>query len=93
MSVMEATVNPLSPGSRLDADHPKNGVLIPCRFTQLQLAHDLAQVVQRRIGVAVPAQDHEVVGIDHEPTAQALLQSELLPPQNKPAHIDIRQQR
>ena len=41
----------------------------------------------------VPAQDHEVVGIDHEPTAEALLQTELLPPQNKPAHVDIRQQR
>src|ERR1700748_2513832 len=24
---------PLSPGARLDADHPENGVLIPCRFT------------------------------------------------------------
>ena len=22
-----------APGSRLDADHPENGVLIPCRFT------------------------------------------------------------
>jgi hypothetical protein len=32
---MEATVDPLSPGSRLDADHPENGVLIPCRFTRL----------------------------------------------------------
>ena len=30
---MEATVDPPSPGSRLDADHPENGVLIPCRFT------------------------------------------------------------
>jgi hypothetical protein len=27
---------------------------------QLQFAHDLAQVVQRRVGVAPPAQDHEV---------------------------------
>ena len=34
MSAMEATVDPLSPGSRLDADHPENGVLIPRRFTQ-----------------------------------------------------------
>src|ERR1700691_1159937 len=24
---------PSAPGSRLDADHPENGVLIPCRFT------------------------------------------------------------
>ena len=30
---MEATVDPSSPGSRLDADHPENGVLIPCVFT------------------------------------------------------------
>jgi len=29
----EAIVNPPSRGSRLDADHPRNGVLIPCRFT------------------------------------------------------------
>src|SRR5215469_12354997 len=33
MSPMEAIVNPPSQGSRLDADHPQNGVLIPCRFT------------------------------------------------------------
>ena len=30
---------------------------------QLQLAHDLAQVVQRRFGVASSAQDHEIVGL------------------------------
>jgi hypothetical protein len=30
---MEATVDPPFPGSRLDADHPKNGVLIPCLIT------------------------------------------------------------
>ncbi len=33
MSPMEATVDPLLPGSRLDADHPENGVLIPRRST------------------------------------------------------------
>ncbi len=41
---MEATVDPSSPGSRLDADHPKNGVLIPCLFTHdihLQVSNDL----------------------------------------------------
>jgi len=30
---MEATVDPQPPGSRLDADHPENGVLIPRRNT------------------------------------------------------------
>jgi hypothetical protein len=30
---------------------------------ELQLAHDLAQSLQRLVGVAVPAQDHELVGI------------------------------
>ena len=29
----EATVDRPSRGARLDADHPENGVLIPCRFT------------------------------------------------------------
>src|SRR4051812_45551090 len=41
---MEATVDPLSPGSRLDADHPENGVLIPRRFTGFE----------RRFGNAPP---------------------------------------
>src|SRR5208282_4158584 len=31
--IMEATMDPQPPGSRLDADHPENGVLIPCRNT------------------------------------------------------------
>src|SRR5216683_5925744 len=60
---------------------------------QLQLTHDLAQMVQRRFGVAPPAQDHEVVGIDDEASAETSLKAELLPPQHKPAHVDIRQQR
>lgn len=33
MSPMEANVDPLLTGSRLGADHPENGVLIPCLFT------------------------------------------------------------
>ena len=33
MSLMEATVNPPPRGSRLDADHPEYGVLIPRRLT------------------------------------------------------------
>src|SRR6202521_5390954 len=48
---------------------------------QLQLAHDLAQMVQRRFGVAPPTQDHEVVGIDDEASAETSLKAELLPPQ------------
>ena len=37
---------------------------------QPQLAHDLAQVVQRRFGVAASAQDHEVVGIGDQASAE-----------------------
>src|SRR6516164_10813364 len=40
MFPMEATVDPSSPGSRLDADHPENGVLIPCLFTVCSTAGD-----------------------------------------------------
>ena len=43
---------------------------------QPQLAHDLAQVVQRRFGVAPPAQDHEVVGIDDEASAETSLKAQ-----------------
>src|SRR6516165_6159792 len=38
-------------------------LLVHC---QLQLAHDLAQVVQRLLGTAPSAQDHKIVGISDE---------------------------
>ena len=44
MSPTEATVDPLSRGSRLDADHPENGVLIPCRFTAMERPATSGQV-------------------------------------------------
>ena len=59
---------------------------------QLQLAHDLAHAGQGLFGLALPAQDHEVVGVGHDPTAKAVLQPELLPPQHEPAHVQIGQQ-
>src|SRR5260370_7529861 len=58
---------------------------------QLQLSHDLAQVMHRRFGVASPAQDHEIVGVGDEPRAKALLKTELLPPPHPPAHVKLRQ--
>ena len=47
---------------------------------QLQLTHDFAQAMQRRFGVAPPAQDHEVIGIGDKASAKTLLKAELLPP-------------
>src|ERR1700731_4600144 len=46
MFPMEAIVNPPSRGSRLDADHPRNGVLIPCRFTFL--AYGMSRSIGQR---------------------------------------------
>src|SRR6516162_1286216 len=64
-------------------------LLVHC---QLQLAHDLAQVVQRLLCTAPSAQDHKIVGVSDEASAEASLKSQLLPPQHKPAHVQIRQQ-
>src|ERR1700730_7924103 len=47
--------------------------------------------MQRRFGVAPPAQDHEVIGIGDKASAETSLKAELLPPQHKPAHVDVRQ--
>src|SRR5712692_11327665 len=55
-------------------------LLVHC---QLQLAHDSAQVVQRHFGVALPAQDYEIIRLGDEASAEALLRPELLPPQHK----------
>ena len=59
---------------------------------ELQLAHDLAQSLQSLFGVAFSAQDHEIVGVGHDASAEALLQPEHLPSQHEPAHVQIRQQ-
>src|SRR5215208_4210357 len=59
---------------------------------ELQLAHDLAQPLQRLFGIALLAQDHEVVGVGHDASAEASLQPEQLPSQHEPAHVQIRQQ-
>ena len=59
---------------------------------KLQLAHDLVQLLQRLIGVAFSAQDHEIVGVGHDTTAEASLQPKLLPSQNESAHVNIRHQ-
>jgi hypothetical protein len=66
-------------------------------FSSLTVSFSLPMISRIRcrafFGLAVPAQDHEVVGIGHDPTAKASLQPELLPRQHKPAHVQIRQQR
>jgi hypothetical protein len=49
MSPMEAIVDPPFPGSRSDADHPQNGVLIPCPFT----ARSASQQFRARPFIAV----------------------------------------
>jgi hypothetical protein len=48
--------------------------------------------VQCVLRAAPSAQDHKVIRIIDEASAKALLKAELLPPQHKPAHVQIRQQ-
>src|SRR4051794_8094324 len=52
--IMEASVDPQPPGSRLDADHPENGVLIPRRNTSVVAAALLRRppMMKRRAHVA-----------------------------------------
>ena len=54
---------------------------------ELELAHDLAQLLQRLFGFASPAQDHEVVRVGHDARAETSLKPELLPSQHEPAHV------
>src|SRR6266478_5513272 len=50
-------------------------------------------MISRRwcFGTAPPAQDHEIIGIGDQASAEASLKAELLPPQHEPAHVDVRQ--
>src|SRR3954454_14357303 len=63
MSIMKATVDPLSPGSRLDADHPENGVLIPRRFTAFVREHSPDTGHNRKGSQEQPLEDKCVVDI------------------------------
>src|SRR5215475_9305419 len=50
---------------------------------ELELAHEFAHASQGLLGLAPPAQNHKIVSVGHDATAQALLQPELLPPQHE----------
>src|SRR6516162_3399506 len=75
----------------LPVRNPADPCLLLIHF-QLQLAHDLAQMVQCVLRAGPSAQDHKVIRIIDEASAEALLKTELLPPQHKPTHVQIRQQ-
>src|SRR5271165_4627903 len=60
---------------------------------ELQLAHDLPQSLQSRFGFAPSAQDHEVVRVGYEASAEGSFKPGHLPSQYEPAHVQIRQQR
>jgi len=45
--------------------------------------HSTAQVMQRRFGVASLAQDHEIISVGDEASAETSLQPELLPPEHE----------
>ena len=65
-------------------------LLIHC---QRQPAHDLSHLRQGLFGLPVFAQDHEVIRIGDDSTAKTSLQSQFLPRQHEPPHVQIRQQR
>src|SRR5450759_3648927 len=60
-------------------------LLVDC---ELQLAHDLAQVLQSLFSHASSAQNHKVVRVGHE-FSHGSIQPKLLPCQHKPAHVNI----
>jgi hypothetical protein len=79
-----------------ELDLPVRDLADPCLFLvdrELQSSHDLAQSLQCRFGLALPAQNHEIVRVGHDATAEASLQPELPPSQHELAHVKIRQQR
>src|ERR1700719_1117293 len=85
----------IRPNVKPKKSNSPSGTLQICVLSSFTVSFSLpmifAQVMQRRFGVAPPAQDHEVVGIGDEASAEASLKAELLPPQHKPAHVDVRQ--
>ena len=76
-----------------------NGPLVApsnCHCTMCRKQHGAAFRSRARVEIsdfaAPSAQDHKIVGISDEASAEALLEAELLPSQHKPAHVKIRQQ-
>jgi hypothetical protein len=66
--------------------------IVDAGFAKLAQDAQFHALVRRCLfGFALPAQDHEVVGIGYDARAEALLKLEHLPSQHEPAHLKIRQ--
>src|SRR3954471_12217438 len=78
MSAIEANVDPSFPGSRLDADHPENGVLIPRRITAQndRLRHLIRQLQRLRFGRQSEKLDPDQLALALEDVEQAVAETE-----------------
>jgi len=59
---------------------------------QLQRGHEGLHLLSR-LGRMAATENDEVIRIDHQPRLQLLLPTPFLPPQDKPAQVEVAQQR
>ena len=77
------------------ASNSPSGTLQICVFSSFTVSLSLPMISCSRcnaLGVALPAQDHEIISVGDEASAEAALKPELLPPQHEPAHVEVREQ-
>src|SRR5216684_3821319 len=82
----------IRPNVKPKKSNSPSGTVQICVLSSFTVSFSLPMISRRRCSAA-SAQDHEVIGIGDKASAKTLLKTELLPPQHKPAHVDVRQQR
>src|SRR5215472_14976484 len=86
----------IRPNVKPKKSNSPSGTLQICVLPSFTVSFSFAMISRKRCSAASalspPAQDHEVIGISDKASTKALLKAELLPPQHKPAHVQVRQQ-
>src|SRR4029077_8792993 len=85
----------IRPNVKPKKSNSPSGTVQICVLPSFTVSFSLPMISRRWCSAAsalpLRAQDHEVVGIDDEASAETSLKAMLLPPQHKPAHVDVRQ--
>src|ERR1700730_14938512 len=83
----------IRPNVKPKKSNSPSGTLQTCVLSSFTVSFSLPMISRRRCSAAwaSPAQDRDVIGIGDKASAETSLKAELLPPQHKPAHVDVRQ--
>jgi len=83
----------IRPNVKPKKSNSPSGTVQICVLSSFTVSFSLPMISRRwcsaSSALALSAQDHKIIRIGNEASAEAVLKAELLPPQHKPAHVDV----